>query len=190
MSFDSSLYSFAQLLQSLQARQDLAQAREEYRGLVETARDLVWRVNDQGRWSFLNAASQEIYGAPAEELLGEVALDRADDAHREADYAAFARVLMGGELVDHETVHRTLGGEVRHLSFSARPLRNAAGEIQGAVGTARDVTDRARSRATLEELVQKNSPTGTLSGSFNSNVLTTLSLEFIYLFPGLFLLLN
>lgn len=149
--------SFTQLLQSLQARQDLAQAQEEYQGLVESVRDLVWRVDDQGRWSFLNAASQEIYGAPAEELLGEVALDRADEAHREADYAAFARVLMGGELVDHETVHRTIGGEVRHLSFSARPLRNAAGEVQGAVGTARDVTDRARSRATLEELVQKNS---------------------------------
>ena len=149
--------SFAQLLQSVQIRMDLAQAREEYRGLVESARDLVWRVDNQGRWSFLNAASREIYGVSAEDLIGEVSLDRADEAHRDSDYAAFARVLMGGELVDHETVHRTVSGEVRNLSFSARPIRNQAGEIQGAVGTARDVTDRARSRAILEELLQKNS---------------------------------
>jgi two-component system sensor histidine kinase/response regulator len=149
--------SFSQLIQSLQTRFELARAREEYKSLVESARDLVWRVDNQGRWSFLNPASEEIYGVPAEELLGEVALDRAHEDHREADYAAFARVLMGGELVDHETVHQTLEGGSRNLSFSARPLRGPTGEIQGAVGTARDVTDRARTRATLEELVQKNS---------------------------------
>ncbi len=149
--------AYSQLVRSLEVQRALAETREEYRHLVESARDLVWRVDMQGRWTFLNAASREIYGAPPADLLGEVALDRADPDNRDADYAAFARILMGGELVDHETVHRTVTGETRNLSFSGRPIREEGGEVVGVVGTARDVTDRARAREALEELLQKNS---------------------------------
>ena len=48
------------------------------------------------------------------------------------------------------------GGE-RHLSFSATPLRDGTGEIRGAQGTARDVTDRVEAREALQEVARKNS---------------------------------
>ena len=72
---------------------------------MESARDLVWQVDNEGRWVFLNAAAEGIYGVPPEELIGNVALDQAHGNHLEKDYAAFGKVLMGSELVDHETVH-------------------------------------------------------------------------------------
>jgi len=146
-----------QLAESLQIRQDLRGAQEQYQGLVESARDLVWQVDNEGRWTFLNAAAEEIYGAPPEDLLGAVALDQAEAAHLQQDFAAFGKVLMGSELVDHETVHKTIKGEFRHLSFSATPLRGPSGEILGAQGTARDVTDRVEAREALKEVARKNS---------------------------------
>src|SRR6185369_7061266 len=39
-------------------------AEERYRQLVEASTDLVWETDLEGRWSFLNAASQRIYGMP------------------------------------------------------------------------------------------------------------------------------
>ncbi len=146
-----------QLADSLEIRRQLRSAQEQYRGLVESARDLVWRVDQDGCWTFLNSAAMDIYGAPPEELLGSMALDRAEPDHLQDDYAAFGRVLKGGELVDHETVHRTVSGEARHLSFSARPIRDPSGTVLGAQGTARDVTDRAEVRTALEEVARKNS---------------------------------
>ncbi len=146
-----------QLFESLETRRELRRAQEQYRGLVESARDLVWQVDNEGRWTFLNAAATDIYGASPEELVGRVALDQADEGHLEADYAAFGKVLMGSELVDHETVHITVTGEPRYLSFSARPIRDPSGEIRGAQGTARDVTDRVEAREALQEVARKNS---------------------------------
>ena len=146
-----------QLADSLEIRQELRRAQEQYQGLVESARDLVWQVDKEGRWTFLNAAANEIYGAPPEDLLGMVAFDRAEANYLQQDHAAFGRAFKGAELVDHETVHKTLAGEARYLSFSARPLRDPSGEIRGAQGTARDVTDRVEAREALKEVASKNS---------------------------------
>ncbi len=146
-----------QLEDSLQIRLELRRAQEQYQGLVESARDLVWQVDNEGKWSFLNAAAEGIYGLPPDRLLGEVALDMADPEHLEKDYAAFGKVLMGSELVDHETVHKSADGKARFLSFSATPLRDSTGEIRGAQGTARDVTDRVEAREALQEVARKNS---------------------------------
>ena len=117
----------------------------------------MWQVDREGRWTFLNAAAKEIYGAPPEDLLGKGAFDQAETDYLEQDFAAFLRVLTGSEIVDRETVHRTVSGKARHLSFSARPLRDPSGEIQGAQGTARDVTDRVEAREALKEVARKNS---------------------------------
>ncbi len=146
-----------QLEESLKIRLELRAAQQQYKGLVESARDLVWQMDNEGRWTFLNAAAEEIYGAAPEDLLGTVALDQAESGHLETDYAAFGKVLMGSELVDHETVHNSVSGEPRHLSFSATPLRDGQGEVRGAQGTARDVTDRVEAREALQEVARKNS---------------------------------
>ena len=121
---------------------------------MESARDLVWQVDNEGRWTFLNAAAEQIYGAPPEDLLGAVALDHADEDHLEADYAAFGKVLMGSELVDHETVHQTVDGEAVS-EFLGPTSSDASGEIIGAQGTARDVTDRVEAREALQEVAKK-----------------------------------
>lgn len=78
-----------QLAEQLETRRALRTAQAQYQGLVESARDLVWQVDTEGRWTFLNAAANQIYGASPEDLLGKVALDLADVDHLQDDYAAF-----------------------------------------------------------------------------------------------------
>ncbi|GIW50760.1 MAG: hybrid sensor histidine kinase/response regulator [Gemmatimonadales bacterium] len=132
------------------AEKALREAEEQYRELVESASDLVWQIDRNCRWTFLNAASRSMYGAEPAELLGRSLLERSDPAYRQRDEAAFRRVLDGNELVDYETVHRDVRGNPKHLSFSARPVRDAEGAVVGARGTTRDVTERAAARDALE----------------------------------------
>ncbi len=128
------------------AERALREQEAQYRQLVEQASDLVWQVDREARWTFLNAACEQIYGVHAEDLLGRPFQDRVEPDYVEHDRAAFTRVLQGEELSDHETVHRNVQGAPRHLSFAARPLRDATGDIVGAHGIARDVTERVAAR--------------------------------------------
>ncbi len=134
-----------------QAEEARREAEEQYRELVESAADLVWQVDLEGRWTFTNAACERIYGIEAAELLGRRLTERSDSVHVEPDLAALAEVLGGAEVVDYETVHRTADGAARHLSFSARPVRDETGRIVGAHGTARDVSERVAAREALEK---------------------------------------
>lgn len=132
------------------AEKALRDAEEQYRELVESASDLVWQIDKSYRWTFLNAASRSMYAAEPSQLLGRSLLERVDPAYRERDQEAFGRVLAGEELLDYETVHRDCRGQPKHLSFSARPVRDSSGAVVGARGTTRDVTERAAAREALE----------------------------------------
>jgi len=132
------------------------EAERAYEDLVESASDLIWQVDMQGNWAYLNAAARDIYGAPPSHLVGSSAITRALPERLEADQRAFGAILTGSELRNHETVHRTVDGFTRHLSFSARPIRDESGQITGAQGVARDVTNQVRAREALEELARNN----------------------------------
>jgi PAS domain S-box-containing protein len=152
------------------AQEALREAERAYRELVESASDLVWKLDREGRWEFLNAAAREIYAADPEALIGRPFTERVDAAHQAADRERFGQVLNGGELSDYETVHRTLLGGGRHLSFSARPVRDLEGRIVGVQGTARDVTARAEARAALIEAREAAEQAAALRSSFVANM--------------------
>ena len=82
----------------------------------------------------------------------------------------FAEVLAGRELTDYETIHRDVRGKSRHLSFSARPLRDESGRVVGASGTARDVTDRVQPRQALEEAREAAERSAVAKSAFLANM--------------------
>ncbi|MBI2073720.1 MAG: response regulator [Gemmatimonadetes bacterium] len=152
------------------AERALRHAEEQYRELVESASDLVWQVDRLGRWTFLNTASARTYGAEPKDLLGHPFLERVDPDHLERDQAAFRSLLEGNELTDYETIHRDGGGHPKHLSFAARPVRDAKGAVVGARGTARDVTERAAARAALEQAREIAERAAQTKSAFLANV--------------------
>ncbi|MEK6687339.1 MAG: PAS domain S-box protein, partial [Gemmatimonadota bacterium] len=148
----------------------LKEAEAQYRSLVETASDLVWQVDREGRWTFVNGTCRVVYGLPPEALLGNPFTNQVHPDHLEADLEAFAAVLAGRELTDYETIHRDVRGESRHLSFSARPLRDATGQVVGASGTAWDVTERVQARQALEKAREAAEQSALVKSAFLANM--------------------
>ncbi|MGH8687368.1 MAG: diguanylate cyclase domain-containing protein [Burkholderiales bacterium] len=124
--------------------------------LAETANDLLWSVDLEGRWTYVNpAAARRIYGCDPAEMLGRPMHDSAVAALRARDAGVLARVLAGQSVFDHETRHERRDGTGINLSFNAVPLRDRAGAVLGATGTARDITAERAASAALQETVEK-----------------------------------
>jgi len=124
--------------------------------LAETSNDLLWSVDLEGRWAYLNpAAARRIYGCEVGELLARPMTSSAVESLRERDAAVLGRVLSGQPVFRHETRHLRRDGTTVDLSFNAVPLRDRSGAVLGATGTARDITDERAASAALQESVEK-----------------------------------
>jgi len=119
----------------------LRESESHFRHLVETANDLVWAVDREGRWTYLSPrATRQIFGCEPEDMLAERLVDSQPEGDRDRTTAMLVRVMNDGTASHFETLHRTRrGGEVV-LSLNATPVRNARGAVVGVTGTATDVT--------------------------------------------------
>jgi len=123
------------------AQRALRTSEQVYRHLVETSHDLIWSIDAEGRWTFLNRhATRRIYGREPEEMLGHSFLDYASPEHRQADREAFHGVLAGIPRYQHDTVHLDRDRRPVYLRVNAVVLRDEAGGVVGATGTATDIT--------------------------------------------------
>jgi diguanylate cyclase (GGDEF)-like protein/PAS domain S-box-containing protein len=127
------------------AEQALRDSEAKYRDLVETSQDLIWLVDAAGNWTFVNrSAAETLYGYRPEEMLGRPFSDFVAFERRQKDLAAFTSIKQGENLFDYETVHLRRDGSQVYLNFNAIGLYGEQGEILGATGTARDVSERHR----------------------------------------------
>ncbi len=120
----------------------LMRSEEQYRSLVETSRDLIWSVDTEGRWRFVNNAAIEIYGYTPAEMLGRPFTDFLAPHRIEADLHTFGQIKAGEGIHRYETEHVRRDGRSIFLSFNAIPLYDQHGQIMGTTGTARDITEQ------------------------------------------------
>ncbi len=132
------------------AERRLAQSREEYRSVVQLAREIIVRFDLDGKWSFLNNEACRFFGAPREDLLGRRYLDYVHPDDR-------ARTLQAG--VELRTKKRPVEGfENRQwtpegwqlVEWSTAPILDESGECVGVQAIGRDVTEQRL----VEERVQ------------------------------------
>ena len=143
----------------------LKEAEARYRDLVETAHDLVWSMDREGRWTYLNDAAKRIYGYEPREMLQQNFINFQASESYERDMAAFAQVLDGKELLQYETIHIDKEGNHRHISFNAKPLFDDTGVVARITGIARDITEQKIFERELTYQAQHES----LTGLYNRN---------------------
>ncbi|MFZ1909060.1 MAG: PAS domain S-box protein, partial [Burkholderiales bacterium] len=153
---ESAIFVFSDASERIVAEQALRASEALYRNLVATSNDLIWSIDLERRWTYLNPiAAQRIYGCGVEALIDRPLTDRSAQAVRERDAAVFGRVMAGEQVFDYETRHTRRDGSHVDLSFNATALRDATGAIVGGTGTAHDVSEQKRAAAALHESVAK-----------------------------------
>jgi diguanylate cyclase (GGDEF)-like protein/PAS domain S-box-containing protein len=157
------------------AQKLLLEAESRYRNLVETAHDLVWSIDTQGRWIYLNGAATSIYGYQQEQMLGRPFTDFQAAESAERDAIAFEQVLSGRDLIQYETVHLDKDGQRRYISFNARPSFDDHGNVMLISGTARDITEQKRFEEELTYQAQHDNLTGLHNRSYFQSELERVS---------------
>jgi len=138
------------------AERGLRSSEAMYRDLVEGSNDLIWSVDRECRWTFLNAAAvRRVYGCEPADLLGRPMAEVLTPQVRARDLAVLRRVLEGEPVFNFETRHQRPDGTAVDLALNAVPVRSIGGEITGATGTAHDVSAQKRAAAALYDTVEK-----------------------------------
>jgi PAS domain S-box-containing protein len=131
--------------------EEAVQASEtKYRHLVETSQDIIWSLDATGRCTFVNPAVKYIYGYEPEEMIGRRFSDFLAPEEAQKDLKAFARLLAGESIFQHESVQIAKDGSIKYLMFNAIALFDESGNVLGTTGTATDITDRKRAEEALQ----------------------------------------
>ncbi|MCB0321324.1 MAG: PAS domain-containing protein, partial [Bdellovibrionales bacterium] len=128
---------------------ELRRSERQYRRLVELSRDLIWSVDGEGRWTFINDAVYHVLGYWPKEFIGRRFTEFQDPQWAARDLTAFSNVLDGEKYLGYETNYRHKDGHVVTLSFNAVVIHDDNGLPAGATGTAVDVSDRRKAAEDL-----------------------------------------
>jgi two-component system cell cycle sensor histidine kinase/response regulator CckA len=144
------------------AEQQLRNSEEQYRSLVDSARDVIFTATPHGIITSLNPAFELSTGWERKEWLGKPY----NDLFHHDDYAGarehFLLALLGKPVPMVEIRIRTKGGDYVVGEFTITPQLQD-GKIVGLLGVARDVTERKRMEEQFRQS-QKMESLGTLAG--------------------------
>ena len=145
------LPSPAALPPTLEAQLASARAEaEHYRALVEDFKDVIYRIDRQGQWSFLNPAWVELTGYSLAECLGRPFLGflHPADNPRYLNMLTYA-VDTGQAVFEGEFRIPTKAGDVKWVEAHQRIAFDEAGVVQGVSGTLNDITERKHAEIVL-----------------------------------------
>jgi len=142
------------------AESELRQAKAYLENILESANDLIYILDLEGRFTYVNKKFEE-FGYDPQELMGRPFLDILSPAHKGT---RFKKTITTGIKQVYEVEMLEKGGErIRNVVVSTSPLTDESGVIQGVLVLGKDITDRKRA----EEELRRMSITDSLTELFN-----------------------
>jgi two-component system NtrC family sensor kinase len=136
--------SFNDMVESLQERaQALEESERKYRIITESVNDIIFSLDGQGRFVFLNRRVEHVLGYRLHEMIGKLFVDFVSLP----EMAAHTHEFFSGnsnaprQLLPAEVPFITKTGEEVTLECEAVPIQEPTGEIR-IHGVARDITER------------------------------------------------
>jgi PAS domain S-box-containing protein len=127
----------------------LKQSEQKYRNLVETCQGIIWTVDLQGRYTFVNQAVRKAYGYGVQEMIGHHFSEFMTSNQAQINQETFVRVLQGVSLFHYESQFIHKDGRLLYLSSNMIALRDDVGKVLGATGTTLDITPFKQTEAAL-----------------------------------------
>ncbi|MEA2577741.1 MAG: hypothetical protein QOD78_1329 [Chloroflexota bacterium] len=121
----------------------LRDSEARYRTVVEGVREVIFRLDAEGRWALLNHAWEEITGHSVADSVGRPVLDFVNAEDLEL-HSMLAQPVVRGEVDEYRHEVRLVGtdGNDIWVEAHARPIHDAAGQYAGMSGTLTDITVR------------------------------------------------
>ena len=154
------VWSFRDITERKRAEEELRQQREWYQVTLSSIGDAVITTDTQGKVTFLNPVAEmmtgwktdEASGQPLEKVFNIINEETRQPAKNPVDKVLREGIVVG--LANHTALIARDGAE-RSIEDSAAPIRDATGNISGAVMVFHDVTERRRVEKALKDADKK-----------------------------------
>jgi len=153
-------------------------SEERYRYLVQNSPDIIYTLDEKGNFTFVSNAVKRLLGYEPDQLIGkhfstiihDEDLDRAQWVFNERRTGERAATGVQLRLKAADGYEASRAGDVRHLSIELKAtgmydkdIMDPGKEYLGTHGVVRDISDRKRLEAQLQQ-AQKMEAVGTLAG--------------------------
>ncbi len=129
---------------------ELVRGEQRYRQVVDSVREVIYQVDKEGRWTFINPAWTAITGYAVEDTLGACFLDFVHPDDQAFNIARFTELNQGKrDHVRHEVRYLTRSGSIRRMEVFSRPVTDEEGTLIGYSGTLADITEQYAAAETL-----------------------------------------
>jgi PAS domain S-box-containing protein len=133
--------------------QQLTHVSERYLGLMETAHEGVWHIDENSQTTFVNSYLATLLGYTPEEMIGKDALDFIPAEHKAKALQNIAD-RKAGISRQHELSFHNRRGEVIHTLIQSAPIYKE-GEYAGSISMLLDITQRKTAEEELRLSEQK-----------------------------------
>ncbi|HEY8025745.1 MAG TPA: PAS domain S-box protein [Burkholderiaceae bacterium] len=149
-------YQYIAIRTDITSRKEMAEriaaSEKEYRNVVDNLNEVVFRIDREGKWTFLNPAWSAITGFEIEPTLGEPFIEYIHPKDRTAVLAGFQKMVAGVKaLTRHEARYLHIAGSYRWIDVFARPEFDQNGRIVGVTGSLSDITARHDATAQIQD---------------------------------------
>jgi PAS domain S-box-containing protein len=144
-----------EMARSAAAEKRLAESEKQYRQLVETANDIIYQTDIEGRFGFVNALAARILGCSEEEAIGRYFLDVVHPDHRDRVLRFYRRQFS--ERIPETYLELPIisaNGETMWIGSKSQ-LVWEGDRIVGYQSITRDVTERKLAEEKQEELMEE-----------------------------------
>jgi two-component system sensor histidine kinase/response regulator len=156
LDMDEQPYQYIAIQTDITERKHMAEnvemSERQYRTTVNSLKEVIFRMDSKGNWTFLNTAWTEITGFTVQESLGRNYLDYVFERDSDAVRRAFDALIDG---VDSNTKHqmrcRTRDGGYRWLDVYTQIDRDEQGHVVGLTGGLNDITAQRQATVQLKE---------------------------------------
>jgi len=134
-----------------QLAQSLAQNEASLSTLVKTIPDMIWLKDAEGVYLSCNPMFERFFGAKEAEIVGKTDYDFVEKELADFFRANDRKAMSVGPSTNEEWVTMADSGAKVLLETIKTPMRDATGRLVGVLGIARNITERRRMEAAVEE---------------------------------------
>jgi len=118
--------------------------------LVESSPELFWRIDNQGKYRYLNPAWEKILGYRVDEMLGRTFFEFQPPEIAARDASVMAERMSSEYLFQYETILLHKDGRPLNLAFSGKLFYGKDGQAGGMQGVGYDITAHKQNEARLK----------------------------------------
>ena len=104
--------------------------------------------------TFMNAAGAGVVGLTPDEVIGKKCYDLFKTPHCKTDKCACARAMKTDSVVTEQTIARPKDGVIIPIKYTGAPIKDAKGNIKGAIEYVLDVTEETKQKQAADEKIE------------------------------------